>query len=97
MITLDNQSEYEADIWIVRLDDDRTWQEMLDYIGTPGSNVHPPDWSDGTMIKSDVRDNPGAKVFQLKKGLYVINCCTCNEILGPKGVWPGAPLQVEDK
>ena len=96
-ITLNNKSEYEADIWIVKLDEGRTWQEMLDFIGVPGSNVHPPDWSDATIIKGDVPGNPDAKKFQLNKGLYVINCCTCNEILGPKGVWPGVPLEVTEK
>jgi hypothetical protein len=95
-ITLTNTSEYDGDIWIVKLDEGRTWQEMLDFIGVPGSNVHPPEWTDGTIIKGDVPDNPDAQIFQLSKGTYVINCCTCNEILGPKGVWPGAPLEVTE-
>jgi hypothetical protein len=96
-IILNNETEYELDLWAARLDEGRTWQEMLDYIGPPGSSVELPSWSDGTMIAADVPGNPNATVYQLREGLYGISCCTCGEIKGPRGVWPGASLEVRAK
>lgn len=95
-ITLLNESEYEASIWIVRIDDGRTWQDMLNYIGAPGSNVHPPPWSSGSIMTTTIANNLNARIYSLKQGLYAICCCTCGEVTGPRGVWPGAPLEVKE-
>jgi hypothetical protein len=93
-VVLNNQSDLEADLWVVRLDQGRTWQDMLDYIGTPGSNVHPPEWSSGSIVKTTSPDNPDATILRLTEGSYAICCCTCYEPFGPRGVWPGASLEV---
>jgi hypothetical protein len=97
-IVFNNKTKYEASMWAARLDEGRTWQEMLDYIGPPGAFVERPSWSDGTiMIAAKVPDDPNATVYTLRKGLYAICCCTCLELYGPRGVWPGAPLEVRAK
>jgi hypothetical protein len=96
-IILNNETKYDLSLWAGRLDEGRTWQELLDYIGTPGSSVEPPSWLDRNMIAEDVPDNPNAKVYTLREGLYAISCCTCWEDLGPRGVWPGASLNVRAK
>ena len=93
-VTLENKSEYELSLWAFKIEDGKTWQEVLDYIGPPGSPVEPPDWSD-SMLARDVPDKPNATLYTLKVGLYAICCCTCEEILGPRGVWPGASLEVK--
>ena len=95
-VTLVNESEYDADLWAVKIEEGKTWQDMLDHIGTPGSYVHFPEWSGGIMT-AQVPDNPDAKVFTLTEGLYAFCCCTCEEVVGPQGVWPGASLQVKGK
>jgi hypothetical protein len=96
-IILNNETEYVASLWAARLDEGRTWQEMLDYIGPPGTSVELPSWSDGNMIAAKVPDNPNATVYTLREGLYAICCCTCWEFQGPRGVWPGASLDVKAK
>jgi hypothetical protein len=94
-ITLVNNTKLDASLWMVRLDDGKTWQDMLDYIGPPGSHVEPPRWSSAGFIIAPVPDKPNAKVYSLKKGLIAIACCTCGELSGPRGVWPGAALEVK--
>jgi hypothetical protein len=96
-IILNNKSEYELSLWAGRLDEGKTWQEMLDYIGPPGSHRELPEWASGSMIASKVPGNPNATVYTLPEGLYAICCCTCGEIKGPRGVWPGAALEVRAK
>jgi len=93
-VVLNNQTDLEASLWVVKLDEGRTWQDLLGYIGVPGSSVHPPEWSSGSIIKTTSPDNPDATIFTLRKGLYAFCCCTCNELFGPRGVWPGASLEV---
>lgn len=97
IITLINQSDYETSVWIVRMYEGRTWQDMLDHIGTPGSNVHPPSWSSSGFMIATIPDKPDSRIYSLKQGLYAVCCCTCNETTGPQGVWPGAPLEITDK
>lgn len=96
-VSLVNKTEWDADWWMLRLDDDKTWRDMLDYIGEPGSYLHPPPWTSVSIVKSRVPDNPDAWEYTLKEGTYVTMCCTCDELSGPRGVWPGAPLEVRSK
>lgn len=96
-VILNNQSEYDLSLWAGRLDEGRTWQEMLDYIGPPGSHKELPAWASGSMMAAKVPDNPNATAYTLREGLYAINCCTCGETTGPRGVWPGAALEVRGK
>jgi hypothetical protein len=96
-IILNNQSEYELSLWAAKLNENKTWQDMLEYIGSPGSSVELPSWAEWRVMASKVPDNPDATVYTLTKGLYAINCCTCGEVKGPRGVWPGATLEVIEK
>ena len=97
-ITLVNETDFEASLWMVKLDEGRTWQELLDYIGPPGTSVEPPPWSSGNFLASKLPDNPDATVYKLNEGLYGICCCTCNELFKEnKGVWPGAAFEVRAK
>jgi hypothetical protein len=93
-VTLVNESNYEADLWVVKLGEGRSWQDMVDFIGVPGSNVHPPDWSSGSIMKAVSADKPDATVLFVREGLYAICCCTCYDPSSPNGVWPGGSLEV---
>lgn len=96
-ITLDNKTNYELSLWAGKLDEGRTWQDMLEYIGVPGSSVELPPWAHWSVLATKVPDHPNTTKYALKEGLYAINCCTCGEIKGPRGVWPGALLKVNAK
>ncbi len=93
-ITLNNQSDREPSLWIIKLDEGRTWQQLLDYIGPPGSNVHPPEWSTGSIMMAPSAEDPNARILTLTEGIYALCCCTCYDPSGPRGVWPGTALQV---
>ena len=95
-IVLNNKTDLDVDLWVAKLNEGRTWQDMLDYIGLPGSNVHRPPWSSSSISMTTVANNPDATVLTLSEGLYAICCCTCWETSGPQGVWPGASLEVKD-
>jgi hypothetical protein len=96
-IILKNKTNYQLSLWATRLDEGKTWQDVVDYIGTPGTSHELPAWSNGTMIARSVPNNPQATTYTLNEGLYAICCCTCYEYPGPKGVWPGAALEVQGK
>ena len=96
-IILKNTSDYDLSLWAARMEEGKTWQDMLDYIGTPGASVELPSWAEWRVLAAKIPEHPNATVYTLDKGLYAINCCTCEEIKGPRGVWPGAALEVTDK
>lgn len=93
-VSLVNQTDYRVDWWVLRLDEGKTWKDMLDHVGPPGSYVHPPEWSTGSILTAQSVENPDALVYTLTEGLYTIMCCTCFEPVGPRGVWPGSALEV---
>jgi len=39
---LENTPAYDLDILVLKMEAGKTWQDMLDYLGTPGSKVPPP-------------------------------------------------------
>ena len=94
-ITLENSTDMDLDILVVKMDDGKTWQELLDYIGEPGGKVPPPPWVENTTLVG-VPDEPDASAYVLKQGTHGIILCSCNEILDYQ-VWPVAPLEVKDE
>lgn len=90
VMTLKNTTEHDSNLIVVKLDEGNTWQDMIDFIGEPGSYVELlPGIS--TVMTSTVPGNPEAKEYSLQEGLYAIFCLD-NE----GGVWPGSPLEVKE-
>jgi hypothetical protein len=70
-LILDNQTGFPAFIDLAKLDDDKTWQDMLEYIGEPGSYKQRPDWISKEPRKPVISD-PRAAIFSPDPGEYVL-------------------------
>ena len=79
-----------------RFHEGKTWQDLLDYIqivveaGT--SSPPPPPWTTSMGIGALVEDNPNARSFTLRPGLYGSVCARHNGV--PEVLWTGAPFEV---
>jgi len=88
----DNRSENGRLDGTYLIPDGYTWQEFVDILSLKDMNNFMPDWA-VLQSGSVVIDDPRAKVYDLKPGLYAL---TCGEIYDT-GAWktfPAAPLEV---
>lgn len=89
IITLNNIAEHDVNLTVTRIDEGKTWQDVLDNleaftIGTP------PTWT--TFVRSEViSDTPVARKYALTEGIYAILCWSTS----PLGGWPAASLEVK--
>ncbi|MGD2252168.1 MAG: hypothetical protein PVF70_04555 [Anaerolineales bacterium] len=89
IITLNNIAEHDVDLTVVRIDEGKTWQDVLENldaftIGTP------PTWT--TFVRTElISDNPAARKYTLTEGIYAIICWSTS----PLGGWPAASLEVK--
>ena len=90
MIT-DNISDSPVGLDLAKLDDDKTWQDMLDYIGEPGSHKQRPYFITKENRRVVISD-PRAAIFTPDPGFYVIVCYQTTAT--GLGTYPGSPLEV---
>jgi hypothetical protein len=90
-----NQSSESAVLLLAKLDEDKTWNDVLDYLGPPGSKVSEgPSWAtmlDGSYAKPDESIMLHA-TFDIGTYYWI---CHINSP-PPVSVWAGATLTVED-
>lgn len=89
IITLKNNSGREVFLDVTRLDEGKTWQDVLDHFGEVGPGLWPP-WLSYGIVIGILPDNPEAKEYTLTEGMYSIICWSSS----PPGNWPAAPLEV---
>lgn len=70
-LILDNLTEFPAFVDLAMLDDDKTWQDMLNYIGEPGSYKQRPDWIMKEPRKPVISDSR-ATIYSPGPGEYVL-------------------------
>ncbi len=90
MIT-DNLSDSPVGLDLAKLDDDKTWQDMLDYIGEPGSHKQRPYFITKENRRVVISD-PRAAIFTPDPGFYVIVCYQTTDT--GLATYPGSPLEV---
>jgi len=88
IITLKNNSEMEVHLDVTRLDEGKTWQDVLDHFSEPGSELRPAWLSSG--VTDSLPDNPEAREYTLTEGLHSIVCYSSSSPV----IWPAAPLEV---
>ena len=88
---MNNLSDSPVTLDLAELDDDKTWQDMLDYIGEPGSNKQRPGWITKENRKPVISD-PSAAIFSPDPGNYVIVCY--QTVQTGFATFPGSPLEV---
>lgn len=93
IVRLENKTEINVRLYVVRLEEDKTWQDMVDYIGEPGSPFLPVRWA-STSIMTHPLDEPGSTEYKFTEGLYAISCCTGYDVDVLCHVWPGGSLRV---
>ena len=91
-----NPGDEELRVDIIRFDEDKTWDELVEYFGPPGSERSGiPFWAEyaGEGV-TDAGQTSEYSVFLLK-GEYGLDCILWN--MGHPGRhWVGAPLTVEN-
>ena len=87
IITLKNNSEREVLLDMTRIDEGKTWQDVLDHFGEVESW---PPWLSYGIVTGYSPDNPEVWEYTLTEGMYSIICWSSS----PSGVWPAAPLEV---
>ena len=68
---LENLTDFPAFIDLAKLDDDKTWEDMLNYIGEPGSYKQRPIWITKETRKPIISDFRAA-IFNPDPGNYVL-------------------------
>lgn len=92
-LVLNNESQAVSMARMVKLNEGKTWDDMLSYMGPPPSSTHAPSW---VSFVFDAQTVPGKSIARNKRlsgGLYGVVCIVS---VPEFGVWPGAPLYVED-
>ena len=90
-IITDNLSDFPVFADLAKLDDDKTWQDMLDYIGEPGSHKQRPYFITKENRRVVISD-PRAAIYTPDPGFYVIVCYQTTAT--GLGAYPGSPLEV---
>jgi len=90
-IITDNLSDFPVFTDLAKLDDDKTWQDMLDYIGEPGSHKQRPYFITKENRRVVISD-PRVAIFTPDPGFYVIVCYQTTAT--GLGTYPGSPLEV---
>ena len=70
-LILENLSDLPAFVDLAKLDDDKTWEDMLNYIGEPGSYKQRTTWITKETRKPVLSD-PSAAIFSPDPGNYVL-------------------------
>jgi hypothetical protein len=91
-LIFDNRSEKVVDDGIRLIPDGHTWQDYVEILTLKDTNNWSPDWS-VLQSGSVVIDDPRAKVYDFKPGLYALDCTEYTDT-GGWIVFPAAPLEV---
>lgn len=88
----DNRSEKRADDDVRLIPEGYTWQDYVEILLLKETNNWAPDWS---VIQSGsvVIDDPRAKVYEFKPGLYALGCIEWTDT-GGWITYPAAPIEV---
>ena len=77
---------------VVRLDEGKTWQDLLDYMGESLPFPGAPPWTREIFSRGAPDDSKAAE-YVFEPGLHAILCSRHNGE-PPVGNWPGAPFEV---
>ena len=91
IVDLENQSEGVVIIDVYRLDESKTWSDMVSHYGAPGSFVLRPEWVKG-MSGRDVRGDQYDREYTLEPGIYGIVCLYRGS--ESNGTWAATSIEV---
>ncbi len=93
-IILNNLTDATVELHVWRLENGKTWQDLVDHFSEKNIGVDVPyEWVSLVSHRPVIGDNR-AKIFNLEPGSYAISC---DEMLqGSWAVWLGSPLNVAE-
>ena len=91
IVDLENQSEGVVIIYVYRLDESKTWSDMVSHYGAPGSFVLRPEWVKG-MSGRDVRGDQYDREYTLEPGTYGVVCLYMGS--ESNGTWAATSIEV---
>ncbi len=91
IVNLENQTKGVVIIDVYRLDEGKTWLDMVSHYGAPGSFVLRPEWVKG-MSGRDVRGDQYDREYTLEPGIYGIVCLYRGS--ESNGTWAATSIEV---
>ncbi len=90
-IILNNLTDATVDVVLGKLENGKTWQDLVDFFSEKNQGVGFPEWHSVVSHRPVISDYR-AKIFNLEPGSYAI---TCAEVLqGSWAFWLASPLEV---
>jgi hypothetical protein len=90
-IAINNSTENPAHLEINTLDEGKTWQDVLDYYGEPGSTEGRAPWM-GDVDSSPIISEPEAREYTFEPGLHSVLSLVIFET--GAAIYPCTPLDV---
>ncbi|MFQ5943245.1 MAG: hypothetical protein ACE5JF_06805 [Anaerolineales bacterium] len=91
VVDLENQAEGYVIVDLYRLEQGKTWPDLLSHFSPPGAFTHKPEWVIG-MSGRDVRGDKYDRQYVLEPGIYGVVCVYMD--LDTNGTWPAASIDV---
>lgn len=93
IVDLDKQTEGVVIIDVYRLDEGKTWSDMVSHFGLSSTFALPPEWVSGVSGR-DVQGDKYDRKYTLEPGTYGIICLYMGS--DTNGTWPAAPIEVRN-
>lgn len=90
IVDLDKQADGVVVVYLYRLDQGKTWSDLVDHYGPAGTFALPPEWVKG-MSGRDVGGDKYDRQYDLDPGIYGIVCM----FMGPETNGTSAATSVE--
>jgi hypothetical protein len=91
MVDLEKQAEGVVVVDLYRIDEGKTWPDLVSHYGPAGTFSLPPDWVTGVSGR-DVRGDLYDRLYSLEPGNYGIVCIYMGS--DTNGTWPAALIEV---
>jgi len=92
VVDLDKQTDGVVVVFLYRLDQGKSWSDLLDHYGPAGTFALPPDWVKG-MSGRDVGGDKYDRQYNLDPGMYGIVCLFMGR--DTNGTWPATSIEVK--
>ena len=91
IVDLETQTKGVVIIDVYRLDEGKTWSDMVSHYGAPGSFAIRPEWAKG-MSGRDIRGDKYDREYTLEPGTYGVVCLYMGS--ESNGTWAATSIEV---
>ena len=90
-IIFNNLTDADAGVSVGKIENGKTWQDLVDHFSEKNIGVAPPKWTTVVSHRPVIGDYR-AQIFNLEPGLYAISCG--ETLQGSWAIWLASPLEV---